>query len=179
MNFLSIDKENSLGLPVHILLRRILESRTIEEAVSNIDVYDKGTSSNILIGDKHGNYLDLELAIEKTFFFPSEHPIFIHTNHYLAKGFDNSVEEFAGSITRFERANDIARHITGINKDEMKLILLNDSDIELPICRKYSLIEGFGNLGTVTTILMDLHHLTMELTDGNPFKNDFFTVSLT
>ena len=55
----------------------------------------------------------------------------------------------------------------------MLLILLDDSDPELPICRKYSYVEDFGNLGTVTTILMDLKHKTLELSMGNPFENDF------
>ena len=172
LNYLHIE-EDSLGVPVHVLLRNVLESRTIESATRNIDLYDKGTTSNILIGDKNGNYLDLELAIERTFFYPTKNPIFIHTNHYLAEGFDNSVEEFAGSISRFERASTIAKSLSGTTKDEMKLILLEDSDPELPICRKYSYVEDFGNLGTVTTILMDLKHKTLELSMGNPFENDF------
>ena len=178
LNYLYVDKENSLGIPVHILLRSILESRTIEEALRHIDPYDKGTASNILIGDQHGNYLDLELAIEKTFFFPSEHPIFIHTNHYLAGGFDNSLDNFAGSITRFNKASDIAKCLSGSSKAEMKIILLDDSDNELPICKKYTYTEGLGNVGTVSTILIDFKNLTMELSDGNPLENNFFIVSL-
>lgn len=177
LNYLEIAEE-SFGVPVHVLLRNILESRTIEEATRNIDLYDKGTASNILIGDNKGNYLDLELAIERTFFYPTQNPIFIHTNHYLAEGFDNSVDEFAGSLSRFARANAIAKNLSGLTKDEMKLILLDDSDPELPICRKYSLVEDFGNLGTVTTILMDLKNLKLELTHGNPFENEFFSINV-
>ncbi len=177
LNYLNIEKD-SFGVPVHILLRNILESRTIEGAIRNIDPYDKGTASNILIGDKKGNYLDLELAIERTFFYPTQNPIFIHTNHYLAEGFDNSVEEFAGSMSRFTRANTIAKNLSGSTKDEMKLILLDDSDPELPICRKYSLVEDFGNLGTVTTVIMELKHQRLELTNGNPFENTFKVISL-
>ena len=172
LNYLNIDKD-SFGVPVHILLRNILESRTIEGATRNIDPYDKGTASNILIGDKKGNYLDLELAIERTFFYRTLNPIFIHTNHYLAEGFDNSVEEFAGSMSRFTRADTIAKNLSGSTKDEMKLILLDSTDPELPICRKYSFVEDFGILGTVTTILMDLKNKKLELTVGNPFENEF------
>jgi isopenicillin-N N-acyltransferase-like protein len=175
LNYLHIEKE-SLGVPVHILLRNILESRTIEAAVRNIDQSDKGTASNILIGDKNGNYLDLELAIEKVFFYPTKDSIFIHTNHYLAEGFDNSVDDFAGSIQRFAHANSLAKGLSGTTKDEMKLILLDSSDPELPICRRYSLIEEFGTVGTVTTILMDLRNKTLELTKGNPFENEFSTI---
>ena len=177
LNYLQIDKD-SFGVPVHILLRNILESKTIEEATSNIDPYNKGTASNILIGDSAGNYLDLELAVERTFSYPTNGPMFIHTNHYLAEGFDNSVEEFAGSLSRFDRATTLAKNISGMTKDEMKIILLDDSDPELPICRKYTLVEDFGNLGTVTTILMDLKNLTLELSRGNPFKNEFSIIKL-
>lgn len=177
LNYLNIEK-SSFGVPVHVLLRNILEARTIESAIRHIDPYDKGTASNILIGDKKGNYLDLELAIERTFFYPTKNPIFIHTNHYLAEGFDNSVDEFAGSISRFERANTLARNLSGTTKDELKLILLDDTDKELPICRRYSVVEDFGNLGTVTTVLMDLKHKTLELSRGNPFENDFVVYPL-
>ena len=178
LNYLFIDRKDSLGVPVHVLLRSILESRTIESAASKIDQYDKGTASNILIGDKNGNYLDLELAIERTFFYPTKEPIFIHTNHYLAEGFDTSVDDFAGSHYRFSRANVLAKNMHGVTKDEMKFILLDDSDPELPICRKYSFVEDFGQLGTVTTILMDLRNHTLELSDGNPFDNNFTVVKL-
>lgn len=177
LNYLNIEKD-SYGVPVHVLLRNILEARTIESAVRHIDPYDKGTASNILIGDKKGNYLDLELAIERTFFYPTKNPIFIHTNHYLAEGFDNSVEEFAGSLSRFDRASTLAKNLSGTTKDELKLILLDDSDSELPICRRYTMIEDFGNLGTVTTVLMDLKHKTLELSRGNPFENEFFVYQL-
>ena len=178
LNYLWVDKKNSLGVPVHVLLRSILESRTIESAAGKIDHFDKGTASNILIGDKNGNYLDLELAIERTFFYKSLDPVFIHTNHYLAEGFDNSVDEFAGSLSRFSRANTIAKNISGLTKDDMKLILLDATDPELPICRKYSFVEDFGQLGTVATIIMDLRNKTMEISDGNPFENGFSTIRI-
>lgn len=178
LNYLFIDKKDSLGVPVHVLLRSVLESRTIESAASKIDQYDKGTASNILIGDKNGNYLDLELAIERTFFYPTKEPIFVHTNHYLAEGFDNSVDDFAGSLSRYSRANILAKNMHGVTKDEMKFILLDDSDPELPICRKYSFVEDFGQLGTVTTILMDLRNKMIEFSDGNPFENKFSVVKL-
>ena len=177
LNYLHIDKDSS-GVPVHILLRNVLESRTIEEATRSIDPYNKGTSSNLLIGDKSGNYLDVELAMEQTFFYPTKNPIFIHTNHYLAEGFDNSVEEFAGSMSRFERASGIAKNLSGMTRDEMKMILLDNSDPELPICRKYSFVEDFGNLGTVTSVVMDLRRKTLSLTQGNPFENEFKRIRL-
>lgn len=174
LNYLHIEKESS-GVPVHILLRNVLESRTIEAATRSIDPYNKGTSSNLLIGDKNGNYLDLELAMEQTFFYPTKNSIFIHTNHYLAEGFDNTVDEFAGSLSRFDRASVISRNLSGMTRDEMKLILLDETDDELPICRRYSLVEDFGNLGTVTTIVMDLRRKALSLSLGNPFENKFKT----
>ena len=60
----------------------------------------------------------------------------------------------------------------------MKLILLDETDKELPICRRYSFVEDFGNLGTVTTIIMNLREQIMEISSGNPFDNEFSIFSL-
>lgn len=179
LNYLHIEKESN-GVPVHILLRRILECRTIEEAVSVTDLENIGTASNILIADNGGNYLDLEMAIDKLFFHKNKTNIFIHTNHFLVEGFDENAEDFAGSLSRYEKASKIAKQLSGVSIDEMKLILLDgiNLDDELPICRRFEGVENFGNLGTVTTVIMNLKKLEMEITKGNPFENDFITIKI-
>ena len=177
LNYLNVSKA-SKGIPVHILLRRILESKSIEEAISIVDPHSNGTASNVLIADKSGNYVDLELAVDNVFFHHSKENIFIHTNHFLAEGFDSSAEDFAGSISRYNRASVIAKNLSGSSNEDMKLILLDETDKDLPICRKFDLIEDFGNLGTVTTIIMDLKNQVMELTRGNPFENNFENLTL-
>ena len=159
-------------------MRRILESRTIEEAIAFSDPYNVGTASNLLLADDQGNYVDLEMAVDKMFFHRSEENIYIHTNHFLEEGFETSADDFAGSLSRYSKASSIAKQLSGTSIDEMKMILLDNSDEELPICRSYDYVEDFGDLGTVTTIIMDLKKKCLELTHGNPFFNEFEKISI-
>ncbi len=60
----------------------------------------------------------------------------------------------------------------------MKSILLDDSDPELPICRKYIPGTRMEKAGTVSTILMDLNQEVMHITKGSPLHNPFTKISL-
>jgi len=60
----------------------------------------------------------------------------------------------------------------------MKSILLDDTDSELPICRKYIPGRVKEKVGTVCTILMDLNQEVMHITKGSPHHNPFTKISL-
>jgi hypothetical protein len=60
----------------------------------------------------------------------------------------------------------------------MKRILLDDTDPELPICRKYIPGKTKELVGTVCTVLMDLNQEVMHITKGSPLHNPFTKISL-
>ncbi len=183
LNFLGIDGELN-GVPIHILLRAVLDSANLEEAVDKMKNHEHGTASNILIGDKKGRFMDVEFAGKKYFLIENsqEEEIFVHTNHYLK---DKSIistgvlgSDMDNTLARYERAESLAKGVQLQSIDDMKSILLDKSNKEHPICRKYRRNERFGRGGSVCSIIMDLVNLEMYITKGNPTKYKYELIKM-
>ncbi|MHA2364483.1 MAG: C45 family autoproteolytic acyltransferase/hydrolase [Candidatus Hodarchaeales archaeon] len=181
LNFLESNQE-SYGVPIHIILRAILESSTIEEATSIIEPFKDGKAANIIIGNQKGNFIDIEFAGDRIYHITksiTESDVFIHTNHYLSEKInDPNDEKFASSYARYKKAIEITtnNHLETI--EDMKTIFLDQTDKELPICRPYVENPDIGNVGTICTLIMDLPNLVLYITKGNPFENKFDAVRL-
>lgn len=166
------------GVPVHIILRAILESPTIEEVTQLIQPFKEGKSTNILIGDSQGECLDFEFANQQIFQPKTDSKVFLHTNHYLDnEELNSNTEKLASSFTRYEQALLLIQNIKDGSIDEMKNILLDQTREDLPICRPYIPHPDLGNVGTVCSIIMDLMSLKLHITQGNPLKTPFTSIS--
>ncbi|MFW9784053.1 MAG: C45 family autoproteolytic acyltransferase/hydrolase [Candidatus Heimdallarchaeota archaeon] len=178
LNFLHVDEE-LLGLPIHIILRAMLECKTIEEAKKLAKKVGNGQSGNILIGDKYGKYQDIEYEGSDISFLESEINYFVHTNHFLRNEKLNSNPDLLqSSINRHKTARKLLKGNQTLSLEFMKTILLDDTDPELPICRKYIPGTTMDQVGTVCTILMDLNKEIMHITKGSPLHNPFISTSL-
>jgi len=179
LNFLRVDQELN-GLPIHIILRAVLDSNSIEEAKELAKNVGKGQSGNILIGDKNGNYQDIEFGGKDVYLLGNENDQFVHTNHFLMnKELNSNPDDLSSSFNRYKTASILVKHNKTRSLEFMKRILLDDTDPELPICRKY--IPGKINelVGTVCTVLMDLNQEVIHFTKGSPLHNPFTKISLT
>ncbi|MHA2239649.1 MAG: carcinine hydrolase/isopenicillin-N N-acyltransferase family protein, partial [Candidatus Hodarchaeales archaeon] len=98
--------------------------------------------------------------------------------HYLSNtALNTDLEELASSFARYSSAQTLIQ-----SKEQtiegMKGILNDQSNLELPICRRYVPNKELENVGTVCTIIMDLPNLTMHITRGNPFDHEFERLNL-
>ncbi|MHA1987931.1 MAG: C45 family autoproteolytic acyltransferase/hydrolase [Promethearchaeota archaeon] len=178
LNFLHVDEELS-GLPIHIILRAMLDSKSIEEAKNLASNVGKGRSGNILIGDKNGIFQDIEFGGSEVYLLNAEDNHFVHTNHFLMNEILNlNPELLLSSFNRYEIASNLAKSYQIQSLELMKSILLDDTDSELPICRKYIPGRIMEKAGTVCTILMDLNQEVMHVTKGSPLHNPFTEISL-
>ncbi|MEC4811856.1 MAG: C45 family peptidase [Scytonema sp. PMC 1069.18] len=171
------------GIPVHILLRKVLDSRSITEAYQAIAQAPRATMSSILIADEGGRYQNLELAGSDLFeLTPSEvevNSIVVRTNGYLTdeKAKVPAPKETASSADRIRRARTLALSSTAQNEANMLAILL-DTEGSLPICRKSENRPNGLSDGTVTTVVMNLKTKTFIFSRGNPRNKEFSFVSL-
>lgn len=179
LNFLHLNVELK-GVPIHVLLRAVLDSYNLEEAVKKMENHEHGTASNILIGNNKGRFIDVEFGDKKIFLIGNskEEEIFIHTNHYLKNNSLSSLypedQDFTNTNARYDRAFKLSQEIREQSVDDMKKILMDKSNKEHPICRRYTRSEEFGlRGGTVCSIIMDLPKLEMHITKGNPTKHDY------
>jgi isopenicillin-N N-acyltransferase-like protein len=178
LNFIGVDEELN-GLPIHIILRAVLDSKSIEEAKDLAKNVGKGQSGNILIGEKNGKYQDIEFGGSKVYLLDAENNYFIHTNHFLNNEKLNSKPELMlSSFNRYKIASNLVKSNETPSLELMKSILLDDTDPELPICRKYIPGRVKEKVGTVCTILMDLNQQVMHITKGSPLHNSFTEISL-
>ena len=178
LNFLRVDEELN-GLPIHIILRAMLDSKSIEEAKDLAKNVGKGRSGNILIGDKNGKYQDIEFGGSEIYLLDAENNHLIHTNHFLKNEKLNLKPELLlSSFKRYEIASNLAKSHQTQSLELMKSILLDDTDSDLPICRRYIPGRVMEEVGTVCTILMDLNQEVMHITKGSPHHNPFTKISL-
>jgi len=166
LNMLLINKPLN-GVPIHIVLRSILESHTLEEAKMAIQKSGCGKASNILFGDREGNFNFIEFAGDERFLKQSKAQFMIHTNHYLARPINPDDGDYQNSYTRFRVANDKASSLSNFTVDEMKTILTNRSDCKNPIWRAYEPDVDLQEVGTVATIVMDLKEQKLHIRKGN------------
>jgi isopenicillin-N N-acyltransferase-like protein len=178
LNFMSIEDYQPYGVPLHVILRTILDSKTLEEALSLIKPHVRGKVGNILIADWNGKVEDIELGGDEVFSIPVE-DLFVHTNHFLTR-VDYDLMLFPNTMGRYNRVKELLRMLDDPSVQSMKGILRDHTNEEHPICRKrfsHPLLTDDTSM-TVTSIIMDLKNLQFHITRGNPFDNPFSTFNL-
>ena len=173
LNFMSIENFQPGGIPLHVLLREILDSRDLPSALSVISAHSEGKVGNLLVANGGGQVEDIELAGKESFSIPVGE-VFAHTNHFLTK-VDYDLKLFPNTMGRFRRAQELLAAMDQPTLASMKQILKDNNGEEYPICRKrFSHPWLTDNTSiTVTSIIMDLKNLHFHITRGNPFDHPF------
>lgn len=177
LNFLHMEGFKPYGVPVHVLLRSVLDSTSIDKALQAIEPVKQGKVANFLLGDADGRYVDVEFGGDEMWLVEPKDLGFVHTNHYITHNINTDPEEFASSFKRYERGAELLEDQPS-DVEDMKRILADKEVDDLPICRDYVPDELIGNVGTICSIIMDLRGRTMHITRGNPFDNPYSKFSL-
>jgi isopenicillin-N N-acyltransferase like protein len=175
-------KKSPPAVPVHVLLRAVLDGSSISDILGVFSGMRHGTNSNILMADDRGRFINMEFSGEKMKVVEDKKTLFLHTNHYLSDlADDHDIETdivYPSSICRYTTGRDL---LDGLGEDagvpELKTVLMDPTGDPYPICAPYVNYFGFEN-GTVSSIIMDLPKRTMEITIGNPRQNAYRTASL-
>ncbi len=173
LNFMTIENYQPFGVPLHVILRAILDSKSLTEALSSIQPYLPGKVGNLLISNSHGEIQDIELAGDVFFSLPVDN-LFVHTNHFLTK-VDHDLMLFPNTVGRYQRAKELFSMLEKPSIEAMKAILNDHANEEHPICRRrfsHPWLTDDTSM-TLTTIIMDLRQLQFHITRGNPFDNPF------
>jgi isopenicillin-N N-acyltransferase-like protein len=175
LNLLMIKKKLT-GVPIHILLRSVLDSETITDAHNKLKKAGLGQASNILIGTGIGECLNIEFAGDELFYLQPEKQVLIHTNHFLANSINPKSGIFTSSYLRLETIKNKLRKESKYSLEKMEEILLDRSNQEYPIHQPYIYYPVIGDLGTIYTAIMDLKNLTIYIKSGNNLKRNFFKI---
>ena len=84
-NFLACDRDfKSIGVPLGILRRKILEQKNLAGAIKVLGANDRSCSNNIMLSQADGEAIDLECVPDETFWIQPEDGLLPHSNHFLS-----------------------------------------------------------------------------------------------
>jgi isopenicillin-N N-acyltransferase-like protein len=178
LNYLYDENTSFYTVPIHILLRCVLECRTLKEAKIAARKSCNGKASNLIIAQS-GKAINIEFAGNLIHFFDVDDVEYVHTNHFLhAKPPKIVVEEsYINSVTRRRTALEKLELLQMSTPQAVTEVLSDRTNGKNAILASYKPdpIEMLGDYGTLATIVMDLNDRTMMLREGNP-ANQSFTI---
>jgi len=164
------------GLPYHVMLRAILESETVSDALTALQGGFRSSSANYLLAHRDGIALDVEGApgdFSRLYFvYPGSDGVILHTNHFVSERFtgrDVSVWAMPDSPVRMQRLLAGMEATPDRSLDTFRSLLSDHANYPSGVCchpdpRMAAVSQGM----TVTSVLMDLTAQRMWIADGNP-----------
>jgi isopenicillin-N N-acyltransferase-like protein len=163
-------------VPIHILLRQVLESRTLAKAKTAARKSGVGKASNLIIAGS-GEAVDIEFAGDIMEIHEIESETYVHTNHFLHAKPPNIVDEdsYLNSVTRHKTALKKLVNSSACDSQKLVEVLSDQSNGKNAILARYKPdpLEMLGDYGTLATIVMDLRKQVMLVRTGNPINQAF------
>lgn len=172
-----------IGLPIHILMRGILNSPRMGEAIAKIVSMDRGSANNCLLAHRDGMAMDFEMAPQILDFFYPQNGILVHTNHFNSdrlKPLDGNLVQYPDTLLRFGKAQQKLLLRSGkITPEDFKEVLQDHFNYPNAICR-----HPDGNdpeleqVQTVASFIMNLTKKEVHVCAGPPCQGDYKIFSL-
>lgn len=169
---------NPQGLPLHIILRGILNSSKLSDALQRINCMQNACAANYLIASACGEAMDVEKAPTDFDVLYPQDGIIVHTNHFVSakiKVEDLSRLLVPDTFLRYGRADKLIRCKHGsITPDYIKEIFSDHADYPDSICRHKDPLDPINmQMCTVFSVIMNLTDRKMQLVIGNPCSGEF------
>lgn len=174
------------GVPFHVMLRSLVDCRQVSDAVGLVASTRRASAANYLVGAPGGALLDLETApggpAGLTVLAPQE-GVLLHTNHFCSD--PREVSDLAAlampdSFVRLHRMEQLWRtQDVGTLADVDRAL---SDHVEFPnsiCCHPDTRGPDHQQWTTVLSVVMDLEHRTLHLTEGNPCEAQRTTVGFT
>ncbi|MBN1333844.1 MAG: hypothetical protein JW971_08760 [Synergistales bacterium] len=168
------------GIPVHVLLRRILDSKTLGDAVESVASAERASSGNFLIGTSEGEIINIESAPEDFGVLYAEKGYLAHTNHFLCINHVCNVKDHGKVILpdtfhRLGRIKGLLENKKGsVDFNTCHEFLSDHRNFPDSICRHEDQKDPQGKqLASVYSAIMDLKERQLWLTSTNPCSGDF------
>jgi len=179
----SEDDGSAAGVPVHVLLRALLDCADVAAAEKRVASLRFGASSNILCADVSGGRAALELSPGGAHVLRGAGSAFCHTNHFLAPGALKAARQLPPSLSSVPRLERIRELVAGaaarISLADVQRMLRDETDGLLSISRHPDpTLPEFARVETVASVVMDLEARVMHVAPDVPTKTAYEAVSL-
>jgi len=178
----SADDGAAPGVPVHVLLRALLDCGSVREAVQRVRGLRLGASSNVLCADRGGDSAALELSPAGAHVVRGTDGTLCHTNHFLAPEAQRAEVALPASLSSAPRLACALRHAKGaqtLDLGSIQRLLRDETDGLLSVCRHPdpSLPEE-ARLETVASVIMELARGVMHVAPDVPTRVAYQPVAL-
>ena len=172
-----VPSDASGGVLYPFIIRRILESVRIGDAIDAVVAKPRASGMNYVICDENGEIYDLETTAEEyEVICPFDGPM-AHSNHYLTdrlKPFERRQWDQRGqSILRWGRATRLLKSCDQPNADALKNMLSDRVNTPMGICRHNEIHNGEACGQTIAGIVLDPPGRKAWFTKGPPGKNEW------
>lgn len=168
------------GVPVHFLLRKILDSPTLGDAVETIALAKRASSGNFLTGTSEGEIINIESTPSDFGVLYADDGFLCHTNHFLSLNLminehDHGKSVLPDTFHRLGRINSLIKHNrNNLTFDIYKKFLSDHRNYPDSICRHEDPRDPQGKqLASVYSIIMDLKEKKIWISSKNPCESDF------
>lgn len=183
LNALASDqKVEGPAVPLHVVLRGILNSSTLSDAIQNVGRMNLACCANFHTASAEGQAVAIEAGPGDFDVLYGEEGFLVHTNHFLSPRFyqvhDTGKMAFPDTFLRYGRMRQMIRAaLEGdgrIRIETIQSFLRDHKGFPDSICRHEDKNDPEGKrMGTVFSILMNLSKREMYLTGGNPCETSY------
>ncbi len=173
------------GVPVHVLLRALLQRSSVRDAIAFCSRLSFGGSSNILMADRGGDAASLEFSPKGLRVVRASEKAgatLCHTNHFLhpeAAGWQAAQASNLSSLPRLERAREHAAARSRHGVEDLKKLLRDESAGLLSICRRPDpALPAEARIESVASVIMELAPGVMHIAPDVPSCADYQPVTL-
>ena len=171
----------SVGMPVHVLLRMMLRAKTFDDAIAIPRAHKSAASSCIVLGSRGGSLTGIEITPSRVAEVQPQNGRLAHTNHALDSEIASNECDIGPLNSTKERHVRAAQmlHAGTLSLDDFKAILSDHQGEPRCICRHPDRrVAAVDRSETVCGIIMDLGTMSMHIAPSLPCKSLFKTVML-
>jgi isopenicillin-N N-acyltransferase-like protein len=165
------------GAPVAIMRRKLLMSRTLEDAVAIVRAGPRATSVNHLIASAEGAALSLETTPDEVMTVEPRGALLEHSNHFRAPAaqariVDQGIERTPDTLLRDRRMRELLAARVPLGVVDVQEALGDHDGYPESICRHAETVD-YRIWTTVASIIMDLDARRLWLAPGPVCENAY------
>jgi isopenicillin-N N-acyltransferase-like protein len=181
LNFLD-HRDQGQGLPVHVILRRVLECETLGQAAQAALNVPRAGAANLMLAHAEGEILDLELTAADADFLYADGGWLVHANHFESRrlrGGDAGLATSVSTLARAARARRLLDSARGrVSMETLKAILSDHAYGAGAICRHPDSDEPWlQQTKTHASMILDLSARMIYLAAGQPCREGYQAIT--
>ena len=179
LNAMSVPRE-AKGVPLHIVLRGMLNSYNLVNAMEKVIKHKCASAANIMVSSRDGEVLDLEIAGADYDVLYPEDGICVHTNHFQSERLKSVYydKNRDSAISTHMRLGRVRRKLRAIGKqikmDDIYGLMCDHAGFPESICYHPNINVPVSERGaTVASMIMDTSLGIMYASLGRPCENPY------